>query len=248
MEAIILAGGLGTRLRHLIPDLPKPMAPIRGRPFLEYLLDYWITQGVTRVIFSVGYKAQAIQSHFGHCYNIGDLDYSVEEVPLGTGGGLLLAIDRLRQPGPFLVLNGDTFFEVELAGMVQLHREHSAAVTMALLEVPQNGRYQAIGLGAGATITSLASRQAPGGTYAVNGGVYLIEKSAMDGISWRPGDKLSLEEELFPALFEANRLFCGYVSSGRFIDIGVPEDYHAASALLRSHTPDEPTDPSLHLA
>ena len=232
MEAIALAGRLGTRLRHLIPDLPKPMAPIRGRPFVEYLLDYWITQGVIRIILSVGYKAQAIRAHFGHRYGIADIDYAVEEVPLGTGGGLLLAVQRLRQPGPFLVLNGDSFFEVELARMKQMHREKSAAATMALLEMPQKSRYQAIELGVGATITSLKPEQAKVGPCFVNGGVYLLEQSALVGMGWRPGDKMSLEEEMFPALFEANSRFCGYVSGGRFIDIGVPEDYVAADLLI----------------
>lgn len=112
ITAIILAGGMGTRLRSAVPDLPKPMAPIHERPFLEHQMDYWIGQGVSRFIVSVGYMKEVIMDHFGASYRATPLTYAIEEEPLGTGGGLLLAAQGLSET--FLVLNGDTFFEVDL--------------------------------------------------------------------------------------------------------------------------------------
>ena len=112
--AIILAGGLGTRLREAVPNLPKPMVPIHNRPFLEHQMDYWIEQGITRFILSVGYLKDIIISHFGNSYKSVSIDYAIETSPLGTGGALLLAAKNLNET--FLVLNGDTFIEVSLDG------------------------------------------------------------------------------------------------------------------------------------
>ena len=111
--AIILAGGLGTRLRGTLPDLPKPMAPVAGRPFLAHQLDHWIAQGVVRFVLSVGYRAVAISNHFGDRYRGVPIDYVVEPAPLGTGGALALAATKLRSNEPALLLNGDTYFDVD---------------------------------------------------------------------------------------------------------------------------------------
>ena len=108
-EAIVLAGGLGSRLKAAVPDVPKPMAPINGRPFLEYLVDYWAGQGVDRFVLSVGYKREVIEEHFAVRHKGMEMDYAVENQPRGTGGGLLLALKHLRRSGTFLILNGDTF-------------------------------------------------------------------------------------------------------------------------------------------
>ena len=113
-SAIILAGGLGTRLRGVVQDLPKAMAPIKDRPFLEYQLDYWIGQGIRHFILSVGYRREVIMKHFGDKYRDVSIEYAVEETPMGTGGGLLLAVEKMKKRAPFLLLNGDTFFEVSL--------------------------------------------------------------------------------------------------------------------------------------
>src|SRR3989338_2427013 len=132
MGGIGHAGGLGTRPRKAVPDVPKPMAPVGNAPFLAHLLDYWIGRGITHAILSVGYKADVIREYFGDCYEGIPIEYAIEETPLGTGGGLLLAAERLRESGPFLVLNGDTFFEVNLREMVRFHLERLAELTMAL--------------------------------------------------------------------------------------------------------------------
>lgn len=233
MEAIVLAGGLGTRLRTVVCDVPKPMAPIEGRPFLEYLLDYWIAQGVTRVVLAAGYKAEIVQQHFGSFYRGVPLEYSIETIPLGTGGGLLLAAERLRAAGSALVLNGDTFFEVDLAGLSACHRGKLASVTMALAEVSLNSRYHGVVLDGESRIVRLEGGNAQAARSYINGGVYLIGPNVLKTVRDRAGVRSSWESDLLPSLLAAQARVYGYVSTGRFIDIGIPEDYAAAGAVLR---------------
>ena len=139
--AIVLAGGLGTRLRSAVPDLPKPLAPISGRPFLEYLLDYWHGQGIRRFILSVGYRAELIRAHFGSTYRGCRIDYAEEQTPLGTGGGLLLASAMAEGGTPLLAINGDTFFAVELHRLADFHAAHRADWTFCTFRTSVNGRY-----------------------------------------------------------------------------------------------------------
>jgi D-glycero-alpha-D-manno-heptose 1-phosphate guanylyltransferase len=229
MEAIVLAGGLGTRLRAAVPDMPKPMAPVNGRPFLERLLDYWIAQGVARFILSTGYRHEAIAAHFGAAFHGAVIQQVVEDRPLGTGGGLLLASGALAATGPFLVLNGDTFFEVALKTLRDFHAAHRADATLSLFRSRQQGRYAGIGLGKNAAIRSFGAGEKGG---LANGGVYLMERSLLEGGPWLPRSALSLEEDILPdALAGEKRLF-GLECSGRFIDIGVPEDYARAADVL----------------
>jgi D-glycero-alpha-D-manno-heptose 1-phosphate guanylyltransferase len=231
-SAIILAGGLGTRLRSAVPDLPKPMAPIAGRPFLAYQLDYWIRQGVDRFVLAVGYRHESIVAHFGGSYRGATIDYSIEREPLGTGGGLLLALDKVAQTRqPFLLLNGDTYFEVELASLQEFHRRKQAQWTFALFRCAQEGRYMGMEIDPDARITSLRSGSGQPGRLA-NGGVYLVSPGAAWAGSWRAGDALSLEDDLLPAAFEAGGRLYGLECSGAFIDIGIPEDYRRAPGLL----------------
>ena len=124
--AIILAGGLGTRLRSVIPDLPKPMAPICGRPFIEYQLEYWIKQGINKFILSVGYKNKVISGYFGDNYKGVEIDYVIENEPLGTGGAFLLASERIANNESFLLLNGDTYFDVDLDKLKEFAIEKDA--------------------------------------------------------------------------------------------------------------------------
>ncbi len=135
--AIILAGGLGIRLKKVVQDLPKPMALIRGRPFLEYQMDFWISQGVTKFILSVGYLKQTIIDHFGDSYLTASIDYIVEDEPLGTGGALLLASQGLKET--FLLLNGDTFFEVDLNNLIAFHKKQQSELTLSLFKSNQLG-------------------------------------------------------------------------------------------------------------
>ena len=139
-EAIILAGGLGTRLRDVIGEFPKPLAPIGNVPFLQYLLDYLVTNEVTRVILSVGYKWELIQEKFGDTYNGMSLEYSIEETRLGTGGGIKLALNKISSENCF-VLNGDTIFNISLKELAEQHRVQKSKCTLALKQMDNGERY-----------------------------------------------------------------------------------------------------------
>lgn len=231
MEAIILAGGLGTRLRTAVPELPKPMAPVAGRPFLEHQMDYWIVQGVSRFLLSVGYKAELIQAHFGKRYRNAEIAYSIEHTPLGTGGGLLLALDQLESPKPFLILNGDTFFEVKLSDLLDFHESHGAQLTIALREVLDNTRYGSVVLKDEGRITGFNAIP-EGGRCIMNGGIYLAEKPAFSGLGIARGTAASLEADLFGAMLQKDRKLYGMIAPGRFIDIGIPDDYYRAAEVI----------------
>jgi len=227
--AIILAGGMGTRLRSAVPDLPKPMAPINGHPFLEHQMDYWIGQGVSRFVVSVGYMKEVIMDHFGTSYQATPLTYAIEEEPLGTGGGLLLAAQGLSEP--FLVLNGDTFFEADLAELLNFHAEHASEWTFSLFRANEVGRYMGMDVNADGEIVSLKSGMGELGRLA-NGGVYLINPSVLPKAKFVPGQKLSLEEDLLPAFMAQGGKLYGIEFPGSFIDIGVPDDYFRAAEVL----------------
>lgn len=229
-SAVILAGGLGTRLRSVVSDVPKPMAPVGGRPFLAYQLDYWINQGISRFVLSVGYRHEAITGYFGTHYKGVELEYAIEEQPLGTGGGFLLAAEKLNQDTPFLLLNGDTYFEADWNALDAFALEHEADWCFSLFETSEKGRYMGIGLSAQGRITSLKSGIEQGHRLA-NGGVYWVHPRALFGAG-RLGEKMSLEDDLFPQALAAGRRLCGIEFRGTFIDIGVPNDYHRAPSLL----------------
>jgi D-glycero-alpha-D-manno-heptose 1-phosphate guanylyltransferase len=228
--AVILAGGLGTRLRATVPNAPKPMALINGRPFLEHQLDYWIKQGITRAILSVGYMHDAITSHFKNSYKGIPIDYAVEETPLGTGGGLLLALAKLHDDKPFLVLNGDTFVECTLPAIQQSHTRNKADWTMVVFKADKPDRYGEMTLATDGRFTELRTEKAVPGAWA-NAGVYLISPNALQSLPFKAGDKVSLEQDLLAAvLAKGSRCFTSSFN-GVFIDIGMPDDYVAAAKL-----------------
>lgn len=219
------------RLRGTVPDLPKPMAPVNGRPFLEYQLDYWLAQGIGHFILSVGYRREVIMSHFGNTYGGARLEYAVETEPLGTGGGLLLALDLLPGKDDFLLLNGDTFFEVNLARLAAFHAKRQSDWTLALFRTREAGRYMGLEVDKEGRILSLRT-----GTEQVdrlaNGGVYLISPRILRASGLHSGQRVSLEDEIMPGVLTAGGRFFGLECEGRFIDIGVPEDYQRAGAFV----------------
>lgn len=231
-EAIILAGGFGTRLREAVPNLPKPMAPINGRPFLEHQMDYWIAQGVSRFIISVGFRADQIISHFGDSYRNCEVVYADEKQPLGTGGGLLFAAQKLVGTGPFLAMNGDTFFEVDLQTLSDFHRQQGATVSVGLFEVLNNDRYMGVQLNTDGEIISFKSEI--GASQLANGGIYLMNRDLFDGLPWQPGERFSLEDDLFGHCRHSHKKLCGMVYKGKFIDIGLPGDYHRADTVIEN--------------
>jgi D-glycero-alpha-D-manno-heptose 1-phosphate guanylyltransferase len=226
---IILAGGLGTRLREAVPDLPKPMAPINNRPFLEYQMDYWIDQGINHFILSVGYLKDVIINHFGTNYKDASIEYSEEFEPLGTGGGLLMASKNLTKP--FLVINGDTFMEVDLAALYDFHVYKNSSWTFSLFRTSQFDRYMGMDIGLNDEILSIRSKEQQLSGLA-NGGVYLIDPNALHSLKYKTGVKASLEDELLSDyISKGGRLF-GKEFKGRFIDIGIPSDYHQAEKIV----------------
>jgi D-glycero-alpha-D-manno-heptose 1-phosphate guanylyltransferase len=231
ISAVILAGGLGTRLRSVVPDLPKPMAPVSGRPFLEHQLDYWIRQGVGHFVLSIGYRYETIVDHFGNKYKDADIDYVIEQTPLGTGGGLLLAAEKLNKSSPFLLLNGDTYFAVDLKKLNEFSLLNNADWCFSLFRTQEEGRYMGINLSSNGEIISLKSGTSQPGRLA-NGGVYWVNPQALTNCKFAPGEKVSLEDDIFPAATANKQRLMGIEFSGTFIDIGVPDDYHRAPALL----------------
>jgi D-glycero-alpha-D-manno-heptose 1-phosphate guanylyltransferase len=231
MTAIILAGGQGTRLRPALPDLPKALAPVAGRPFLSHLLDHWIAQGVGEVILSVGYRHAQIRDAFGSAYRGVPLHYAVEETPLGTGGGLLLAAAQLTRPDPVLVLNGDIHFPVALAPLQTLHAQKQSAWSLALFHADQPSRFGRIRCERDGRVLAFDRENAAIGEPA-NAGIYWIDPAVLQDAPWRAGDAVSLEAHLLPALIAQQTRCYGTAYGGKLIDIGLPDDYRRAQQLL----------------
>ena len=227
MHAIILAGGLGTRLRGILPELPKPMAPLAGRPFVEYLLRQLANQGFTDVLLCVGYRAEVIRDQLGDGAALGlRLRYSVEPEPLGTAGALRLAAPAL--PGErWLLLNGDSYFGISFTALATAHEGSGATVTLALHRTLRPERFGRVRVGGRGQVTSFVEKGAgKSASGLINAGVYIVERSAVELIP--AGRAVSLEREVLPRLV-GHGLF-GAECEGPFIDIGVPEDYRRLAA------------------
>jgi D-glycero-alpha-D-manno-heptose 1-phosphate guanylyltransferase len=226
MEAIILAGGLGTRLRPIVSDLPKPMAPIRGKPFLQYIFEYLRIQGIRKVVLSTGYKHQMIESYFGSQYHEISLVYSQEKEPLGTGGAVKKALENITTNHVF-VLNGDTFFNINLEDLYQLHLLLNSDVTLALKPMKNPARYGIIKTAGDKVLSFNEKSLKKQGT--INGGIYVLKKNLFKGISI--SETFSFEQD-FLKKYADSLQFNAYKSDAFFIDIGIPEDYQAAQRKL----------------
>ncbi len=224
MEAIILAGGFGTRLRDVVSDIPKPMASVNGRPFLDYLLDQLIKAGVVKVVLATGYLHQSIRDHFGDQYRGLPLDYSVENEPLGTGGAIRLALWKTEGERA-LVMNGDSYLSADIIRMYMKHMQYSADITVAVRKVKNANRYGLIELNRQNRITAFREKDDKLSNGWINGGIYFIEKKFLMDPGFR--GKFSLEKDCFERYSGENRFF-GYRTDGYFIDIGIPEDYRRA--------------------
>lgn len=218
LEAVVLAGGFGIRLRPAIGETPKPLAPVAGRPFLHYLLHFLARNGVERVVLAVHFGADTVRHYIGDGRELGmQVTYSVEQYPLGTGGGIRLAAAGLTE-SPVLVLNGDSFAEVDLGEMLHAHRSHRASYTLLCVNVPDASRYGRIKLDEDDRVIAFQEKGG-GGAGLVNAGVYLLEQSIIRGI---PSSPSSLEREVIPKFLGEGY---GFTTSGFFVDIGTPEDY-----------------------
>jgi NDP-sugar pyrophosphorylase family protein len=227
MQALILAGGLGTRLRSVVNDKPKPMAAIAGKPFIEYQIELLKRHGIANVTLCVGYLYRQIQSHFGEGEKWGvQINYSSEEELLGTAGALKLAERYIT--GPFLVLNGDSYLDIELTALMQFHRQKKNAKNgigaMALTEMQDARNYGSVTLGEDQKILQFQekSEQATGAKL-INAGIYVLEPEILHFIP--VARKASLERETFPAVLQQGRPLFGYCTEGYFVDIGTPAGY-----------------------
>ena len=225
MEAIVLAGGLGTRLREVVPDLPKPMAPVAGRPFLEILLSDLARKGFTRVVLSVGYRAESIMAHFGHRFSGMEITYAVEDMPLGTGGAVRLGMKRCLGDHVF-VFNGDTFLDLEAGAVELLWQEHRQPIVVTR-EVADTRRYGRL-LVASGRVVGFTEKGVPG-SGLINAGCYVLGAGQLD--AWPLNTPFSLEADYFAKAAVKKRLHA-FETRGLFVDIGVPQDYHEAQTLL----------------
>ena len=230
--AVILAGGLGTRLRSVVDDRPKPMAEVAGKPFLEHLLRYWHGQGIERFILSVGYRGDQIACYFGSSFQDSELEYVYEQEPMGTGGALMLCQERKAFTEPFVVLNGDTYFLVTLKGLQGLAELGNADWVLSLFPTRDSRRYLPISADDSGRISfeSKTEPQQECRTSWANGGVYWVNPRALRAFS-RSVTSVSLESDIFPKCVELGQKFLGLRSEEPFIDIGVPEDYARAQTM-----------------
>jgi D-glycero-alpha-D-manno-heptose 1-phosphate guanylyltransferase len=220
--AIILAGGFGTRLQSVVNDLPKPMAPINGEPFLNYQLNYLKHYGIKNVILSVGYLAEKIKAYYGYNFNGLEIDYVVEENPMGTGGGIRLALEKCTESLSF-VLNGDSFFDVDLIKFYDLHIQNRSQISLALRKVNNSSRYGTIEKTKENIISSFKEKSGIDHEGIINGGVYLLDKNLY--LQKTPSaTNFSIEKDFFEKQL-SNSLISGFEFEGYFIDIGIPEDY-----------------------
>jgi D-glycero-alpha-D-manno-heptose 1-phosphate guanylyltransferase len=224
LEAIILAGGLGTRLQKVVSDLPKSMALVNDKPFLEYLLNFLTGQGIEKVILSVGYKRDLIQSYFKDHYRHLHISYAVEEEPLGTGGGILNAMGQIEGDYAF-AMNGDSMFRIDMQAMLHHHQKTGSDLTMALRYLDDTSRFGTVRFNAENRVTGFHEKDQLSEPGYINGGVYLINKDFLESSFF--GKNFSLEKDCFEKCYKVSGIY-GYPAKGYFLDIGVPEDYMTA--------------------
>lgn len=226
-EAIILAGGLGTRLRSVLPDLPKCMAPVNGRPFLFYIIDYYQKQGIEKFIFSLGYKHEIISAGIKEKYPSLPVEFVIENEPLGTGGAIQLAIEKAKGRD-ILILNGDTFFEVNMEALANFHKRSGSACTLSLKPMKDFERYGVVELEEDDRIKSFKEKKHYN-EGLINGGVYILNTGRFRQQK-RPA-KFSFEKDYLETFFSAMPMY-GCIQNGYFIDIGIPEDFQRAQKEL----------------
>ena len=228
MEAIVLAGGLGTRLRGVVDDIPKPMAPVQGRPFLALVLDQLFDSGFHTAIVAAGYRHEAIRSYFGEQYRGIALVWSVESEPLGTGGAIRLACDKADARDVF-VLNGDTYLELDYRAMLDAHVGAGAQISVAVCQVPDMARYGAVEVSE--RIVRGFREKGQSGPGWINGGTYLLGPELRNRLPERGA--FSFEQELLAPEVQSIRPLA-FPTTGLFIDIGIPEDYARAQEIFSS--------------
>ncbi len=221
MQAVLLAGGLGTRLKSVVSDRPKPMALIEGKPFMEYVIHELSRHGITEIIFAVGYKGSMVEEYFGDGRKFGvTVSYAYEEELLGTAGAIKNAGKFITEEY-FYVLNADTFYQIDYGRLLRIRQEKALEMALVLRQVPDVSRYGKAVLTDG-LLTAFNEKTEEPGPGTINGGIYLLSRKLLEEI---PAGKVSLENEMIPRWLSEGRRLGGFVNDGYFIDIGIPEAY-----------------------
>lgn len=223
MQAILLAGGLGTRLRSVVSDRPKPMALIEGRPFMEYVTRELVRSKIQDIIFAVGYKGSMVEEHFGDGGRFGfHASYAYEETLLGTAGAIKNAGGFITEDR-FFVLNADTFYQIDYTRLKRIQDAQNLDMALVLREVPDVSRYGQAILDEEGILTAFNEKTEEARKGTINGGIYLMKRELLAAI---PEGKVSLENDMIPRWLEEGRRLGGFVNDGYFIDIGIPEAYY----------------------
>jgi D-glycero-alpha-D-manno-heptose 1-phosphate guanylyltransferase len=228
MTVAILAGGLGTRLRPVVADRPKPLAPVEGRPFLCYLFDALRDVGVAEVVLLAGFRAAQMRDELGEQYGTLRLRYSVEPTPLGTAGAIRHALPELRH-STLLLLNGDSFCDVDFHTFHASHIERRVGVSMVISSVEDTTPFGRVDLDADGRVARFEEKGRRSGPGWVNAGVYLMDREVVAELP--AGQMLSLERDVLPARVSAGDVW-GFPADGSFLDIGTPEVYQSAAAFF----------------
>ena len=236
VDAVVLVGGIGTRLRPLTLSAPKPMLPTAGLPFLTHLLSRIADAGIEHVVLGTSYKAAVFESEFGDGSKLGlQIDYVVEDEPLGTGGGIANVSDKLRHDTA-LVFNGDVLSGADLRALLGCHENNGADVTLHLVRVGDPRAFGCVPTGADGMVTAFLEKTQDPPTDQINAGCYVFKREVIDRIS--KGRAVSVEREVFPGLLSDGLRVCGYVDSSYWRDMGTPDDFVRGSAdLVRGIAP-----------
>lgn len=231
MQAILLAGGLGTRLRSVVNDRPKPMALVEGHPFMEYVTRELVKSGVADIIFAVGYKGSMVEEYFGDGNGFGfHAYYAYEETLLGTAGAIRNA-GRLVTEDRFFVLNADTFYQIDYTRLKKIQDAKNLDMALVLRRVPDVSRYGQAVLDEEGMLNAFNEKTDKAAHGTINGGVYLMKRELMDTI---PQGRVSLENDMIPRWLAGGMRLGGFVNDGYFIDIGIPDAYYRFQEDVRN--------------
>ena len=229
MQAIILAGGFGTRLQSVVKDLPKPMADISGKPFLAYLLNHLKSHGVTKVVLSTGYLQEKIISYFGDSYLDIDISYACEEKALGTGGAIVNSLKLIDQTKPVFIVNGDSFLQSDYQELYKFFKQKKSQLTIVLREVEDYSRYGSIEVGKDFVIKSFIEKTSHKMKGLINGGIYILDPRIFSKFSL--SESFSFESDFLMKYLDSIKPH-GFLVDDYFIDIGIPDDYMRAQNEL----------------
>jgi NDP-sugar pyrophosphorylase family protein len=225
--ALLLVGGLGTRLRSVLPASPKPLAPLGQTPFLRILVKQLSSQGIRRLILCTGHLGAKIEEEFGAGRELGvRIEYSRELSPLGTAGAVKFAERHVDGCSEFIVMNGDSFLELDFAQMLSFHREHGGLISIAVRSVADAARYGTVQADDKLRVIGFREKTEEQGPGLINGGVYVFDREVFEYI---PGGSVSLERDIFPKMLEFG--VYAFEQHGLFVDIGTPEDYARAQTI-----------------